>query len=357
MDPIIDLRSDTVTKPTPQMREAMAKAKVGDDVAGDDPSVHELESRVAEMFQMEASLFVPSGTMSNLLAVLCQTRPGDEVLTHKENHVYYYEGGGYAALAGCSIRFVDDDDAPKKGMMTPEALDRAMRGTDIHFPHSKLLTIENTHNRAGGLVWDERVRRMLCDHAHANDLRVHLDGARLWNASVASGVPLYDLVEGCDSISVCLSKGLGCPVGSMLVSDRETIEMARHKRKLLGGGMRQSGILAAAALHAFDHHHIDRLSEDHRRAKRLAKEIAPLSMFDFDPNSVETNLVYAKLSQEAVRSRGDAFVWQELLEEIGIRCYAESRSTLRFVTHLDLDDDLVAQVPDRLQSMSESISA
>lgn len=357
MEPIIDLRSDTVTRPTPQMREAMAAAEVGDDVAGDDPSVIELETRGAELFHKEAALFVPSGTMGNLLAILAQTRPGDEILTHAENHIYYYEGGGYAAIAGCSIRFVDEIGASKPGMLTPDALDRAMRGSDIHFPHSTLLTIENTHNRAGGLVWDEGDRVALCEHAHVKGLRVHLDGARLWNASVASGVPFHDLVEGCDSISVCLSKGLGCPVGSLLVSDRETIAIARHKRKLLGGGMRQSGILAAAAIHALDHHHIDRLSEDHRRASLLASEVAQLPIFEFDPQSVETNLVYAALSERAIELRGDAFVWQDLLDEIGIRCYAESRTTLRFVTHLDLDDELVAYVPDRLGALCDEIGA
>lgn len=357
MPSIIDLRSDTVTRPTPQMRDAMAVAVVGDDVAGDDPSVIELESRAAALFRKEAALFVPSGTMGNLLAILSQTRPGDEILTHAENHVYYYEGGGYAAVAGCSVRFVDDHDAPKTGMMTPDALDRAIRGSDIHFPHSTLLSIENTHNRAGGIVWNEKDRAALCERAHQQGLRVHLDGARLWNASVASGNPLHELVNGCDSVSVCLSKGLGCPVGSLLVSDRETIASARHKRKLLGGGMRQSGILAAAAIHALDHHHIDRLSEDHRRASMLAEEIAQLPIFDFDPQRVETNLVYAALSKRAIEDRGDAFAWQDQLEEIGIRCYAESRTTLRFVTHLDLDDDQIAQVSDRLGRVCEDMRA
>lgn len=351
MDPVIDMRSDTVTRPTPEMREAMARARVGDDVAGDDPSVNELETRAAALFSKEAALFVPSGTMGNLLGVLAQTSPGDEILTHNENHVYYYEGGGYAAIAGCSIRFVDDQDAPKRGMMTPESLGQAMRGNDVHFPRSRLLTIENTHNRAGGLVWPEHTRRALCDAAHESGLRVHMDGARLWNASVASGVALSELVDGCDSVSVCLSKGLGCPVGSLLVSDRETIQTARHKRKMLGGGMRQAGILAAAAIHALDHHHIDRLSEDHRRAKQLAIELAKLPTFDFNPELVETNLVYAKLSREAVEARGDAYVWQDLLDEAGVRCYAESRGTLRFVTHLDLDDELVSMVPERLAEL------
>ena len=348
MEHTIDLRSDTVTRPTPEMREAMARAEVGDDVAGDDPSVKELESRVAGLFKKEAALFVPSGTMGNILGILAQTRPGDEILTHSENHVYYYEGGGYAAVAGCSIRFVDDEDAPKRGMMTPAALGRAMRGADIHFPRSSLLSIENTHNRAGGLVWPEETRKAVCDHAHESGLRVHMDGARLWNASVASGVALDALVDGCDSVSVCLSKGLGCPVGSMLVADRATIDIARHKRKMLGGGMRQAGIVAAAAIHALEHHHIDRLAEDHRRAKLLANEVAKLPLFELDPEDVETNLIYARLNQEAIDARGDAFVWQSILDEIGIRCYAESDTTLRFVTHLDLGDEDIQLAAERM---------
>ena len=351
MQPIIDFRSDTVTRPTPEMREAMNLAQVGDDVAGDDPSVNELEARTAEKFGKEAALFVPSGTMGNLLAILSQTRPGDEILTHDESHIYYYEGGGYAAVAGCSVRFVHDDDAPKRGTLTPESLDRAMRGDDIHFPRTTLLTIENTHNRAGGIVWPEDQRRQLCKHAHDRGLRVHTDGARIWNASIASGKSLQELAEESDTLSACLSKGLGCPVGSVLVGDLETIDIARHKRKMLGGGMRQAGILAGAALYAFDHH-IDRLADDHRRAKHLANELATLPMFDFEPESVETNLVYARLTPEAINRRGDAFAWQDLLKEEGLLCYAESATTLRFVTHLDLNDEHIAMAPDRVRSLS-----
>lgn len=349
MEPVLDFRSDTVTRPTPAMREAMMHARVGDDVAGDDPSVNELQDRVAQMFAKQAALFVPSGTMGNLLAILSQTRPGDEILTHDESHVYYYEGGGYAAVAGCSIRFIDDADAPKRGTLTPESLDRMLRGSDTHFPRSALVTIENSHNRAGGIVWPEDLRRQLCDHAHERGLRVHTDGARIWNASIALGRPLHELAEGSDTLSVCLSKGLGCPVGSVLVGDRETIAIARHKRKMLGGGMRQAGVLAAAAIHAFEHHHIDRLTEDHRRARALADDLATLPIFDFDPASVETNLIYARLAPGAIAERGDAFVWQDLLDQLGVRCYAESKSTLRFVTHLDLDDEHIEAVPHRLQ--------
>lgn len=350
MEPIIDMRSDTVTRPTPQMRDAMASAQVGDDVAGDDPTVNELEQRAAKMFGKQAALLTPSGTMANLLAILAQTRPGDEFLTHDESHIYYYEGGGYASVAGCSVRFVSSNDAPAAGLMTPEALIQAMRGHDVHYPKSTLLTLENTHNRGGGIVWPEPLRRAVCDAAHEHGLRVHTDGARIWNASIASGVPLYELAEGSDTLSACLSKGLGCPVGSILVGDQGTIDRARHKRKMLGGGMRQAGIIAAAALHAFDHHHFDRLDEDHRRARQLAEALSTLPIFDFDPASVQTNLVYAKLTEKALDAQGDAFAWQDLLETVGVRCYAESRTTLRFVTHLDLNEELCNEVPERLKA-------
>lgn len=346
----IDLRSDTVTRPTPDMRQAMASAQVGDDVMGDDPSVIRLEERAAQLFGKPAALFTPSGTMANLLAILAQTRPGDEILTNNESHVYYYEGGGYAALAGCSVRFVDDADAPKRGLMTPGSLSAAMRGADVHYPISTLLTIENTHNRGGGVCWATDLLDEVTDRAHESGLRVHCDGARIWNAACATGVSLERLARGVDTLSACLSKGLGCPVGSVLVGDRETIELARHKRKMLGGGMRQAGILAAAGLYALDHH-LDRLAEDHQRARRLAHDLAELPMFDFDPGSVETNLVYARLTEQAMTVHGDAFAWQGRLATVGVLCFAESRTTLRFVTHLDLSDEQVGQVAPRLAGL------
>ena len=353
MEPIIDLRSDTVTRPTPEMREAMARAVVGDDVAGDDPTVHELEARVAMLFGKQAGLFTPSGTMANLLAVLSQTQPGDEILTHHESHIYYYEGGGYASVAGCSIRFIDDSDAPIPGTMTPEAFERALRGSDIHFPCSRLVTIENTHNRGGGVVWPDLLRKQFCDVAADRGLKVHTDGARIWNASIASGIPLHELAEGSDTLSACLSKGLGCPVGSVLVGDQKTIDIARHKRKMLGGGMRQAGVIAAAGLHALDHHHLDRLAEDHRRASELASALSQLPIFDIDSSRVATNLVYAKLQAHALDAHGDVFSWQNLLESVGVRCYAESRDTLRFVTHLDINDELLELVPSRVLQLTK----
>lgn len=345
----IDLRSDTVTKPTSEMRQAMAAAEVGDDVMGDDPTVLALQERAASLFGKEAALFVPSGTMANLLAILSQTSPGDEILTHRESHVYYYEGGGYAAVAGCSIKFVDDADAPKRGLMTPDSMSHALRPSDIHFPKPKLFTIENTHNRAGGVVWPGELLKQTCSTAKQAGLRIHTDGARIWNAAIAQGTDLQELAAHTNTLSACLSKGLGCPVGSVLIGDQETIEIARHKRKMLGGGMRQAGVLAAAGLHALDHH-FERLVEDHMRAHRLAEGLAQLPMFDFDPSTVETNLVYAKLAPSAVAESGDAFVWERKLGSIGVLCFAESAHTVRFVTHLDIDDNMVKEAVLRIQS-------
>jgi len=346
----IDLRSDTVTRPTPAMRRAMYDAEVGDDVMRTDPTVIALEERVADLFGKQAALFTASGTMANLLAILSQTVPGDEILTHPESHLYYYEGGGYAALGGCSIRFVEDQNPPKPGTMSAKALGEALRPSDSHFPRPKLFTIENTHNRAGGVVWAMETLGEICTCAKQAGLRIHTDGARIWNAASVLGIDLATLTRDSDTVSACLSKGLGCPVGSLLIGDQETIDLARRKRKMLGGGMRQAGVLAAAGLYALDHH-IDRLELDHARAKRLAKRVAQFPMFDFDPNSVETNLVYARLSQEALERTGDAMLWEARLASVGVLCYAESPTTLRFVTHLDLNDAMIEEAIIRIESL------
>jgi threonine aldolase len=346
----IDLRSDTVTRPTPEMRQAMAKAEVGDDVMRTDPTVIELEERAAELFGKDAALFVPSGTMANLLAILSQTSPGDEVLTHPECHIYYYEAGGYASVAGCSVKFVEDKGSAKLGVMSASSLQDSIRPSDIHFPNPKLFTIENTHNRGGGVIWPMNTLRETCAAAKESGLRIHTDGARIWNAAVGLGVNLKEIAADTDTISACLSKGLGCPVGSILVGDQATIDIARHKRKMLGGGMRQAGILAAAGLFALDHHY-DRLEVDHTRAQKLANELASFSLFDFDPMLVETNLIYAKLAQRIIQEVGDAYVWEQRLKEAGVLCYAESSTTLRFVTHLDLTDVMIEEATSRIQSL------
>ena len=350
MNQPIDLRSDTVTRPTAEMRKAMARAVVGDDVMRTDPTVIALEERAAELFGKQAALFVPSGTMANLLAILAQTSAGDEILAHREGHIFYYEGGGYAAVAGCSIKFVDDADSPKAGVTTAESLRRAIRPSDVHFPTPRLFTIENTHNRGGGVVWPMDVLADTCVSAREAGLRVHTDGARIWNAAVSLGVDLQSLAAHTDTISACLSKGLGCPVGSLLIGDQQVIDIARHKRKMLGGGMRQAGILAAAGLYALDHH-FERLIEDHVQAQKIANSLADLAIFDFDPACVETNLVYAKLSTQAIESVGDAFAWQDKLEAAGVLCYAESAGTIRFVTHLDLSDAMIDEAVRRIGSL------
>jgi threonine aldolase len=349
----IDLRSDTVTKPSDEMRRKMAQASVGDDVMRSDETVIELEERTASLFGKDAALFTPSGTMANLLAILAQTAPGDEIFTHKESHIFYYEAGGYAAVAGCSVKLLHDPDAPKPGVFSTSTLNSAIRNTDVHYPSPKLLTIENTHNRGGGVVWPIDMLTQTCKAAKQASLRVHTDGARIWNASVASQIDLSRLVEDSDTVSACLSKGLGCPVGSLLMGDQQTIDRARHKRKMLGGGMRQTGILAAAGLYALDYN-VGRLETDHQRAKQLALDLAMIKLFDFDPELVETNLVYAKLSDDAINSGGDAFAWESMLGSIGVLCFAESKDTLRFVTHLDLDEVMIQEAVSRIQSVADT---
>jgi len=342
----IDLRSDTVTRPTAPMRAAMTAAEVGDDVMRADPTVLELEARAAGVLGKEAALFVPSGTMANLVAILSQTAPGDELLTHVESHVYYYEAGAYAAIAGASIRFVDDADAPKPGVLTAVALERALRPRDDHFPTPRLLSLENTHNRGGGTVWPLDVLAATSAAAHEAGLAVHLDGARIWNAALALDVAPAEIARHADTISACFSKGLGCPVGSVVAGPRATIDRARHRRKMLGGGLRQAGVIAAAALYALDHH-VEDLRVDHARARTLATRIAALDAFDLDAASVETNLVYATLAARALE-RGDGPFFEARLAEHGVLCFAESPTQLRFVTHRDLADGAVEEAGERI---------
>ena len=329
----IDLRSDTVTRPTDAMREAMARAAVGDDVQEGDPTVRALEARVAELLGKEAAIFVPSGTMANLLAIKTQTRPGDEIVVHEQGHIYHWETGGYAAVAGCSIRLVSGE----RGVFTPEALRRAMRFEDQHCPPTTLVSIENTHNKGGGAVWPLESIDAISGEARALGLRFHVDGARLWNAHVASGESLARIVEGADSVSVCFSKGLGAPVGSALAGDGRTIGLARRWRKMLGGSMRQAGIIAAGAMHALDAH-VDRLAEDHAHAGLLARAIAGCEGMALDPSEVQTNIVFARLAPEAPLE-----VQQKLAEEFcgllaerGVGILSEGDGRVRAVFHLGI---------------------
>jgi threonine aldolase len=322
----VDLRSDTVTKPTPAMRRAMAGAEVGDDVLGDDPTVLKLEEMAAQMLGKEAALFVPSGTMANNVAIKVHTQPGEEILLDWHAHSLCYEVGAPAALSGVLTRPFRS----RRGVPDVDDVAAAITPRSLHSPGTVLLVLENTHNRAGGAVIPLNVHRALYERAKNRGLNVHLDGARLFNAAVATGVPAGDYAAQADSVSFCLSKGLGCPVGSLLCGTREFVEKARRVRKMFGGGMRQAGVLAACGIVALETG-IDRLADDHRNARRLAEGIAGLPGMRVDLESVQTNMVYLDTdlpAAEVVRRLGE----QRVL------CLAVGLNTIRLVTHLDVDE-------------------
>ncbi len=326
----IDLRSDTVTRPTAAMRKAIAEAEVGDDVLGDDPTVIRLQQRVAEMLGKEAALFVPSGSMANLVAIRSQTEPGDEVIGHADSHFYQYEAGSACAVAGCSVRLL----AGNRGQFTPADLRPAIRPANSHFARSRLVVIEHTHNRGGGSIWPLEAIASIRATACEAGLAVHMDGARLMNACVATGIAPHDYAAHADTVSMCFSKGLGAPVGSALAGTAETIRRAHRFRKMFGGGMRQAGILAAAALHALDHH-VDRLAEDHANARRLAEALSEMPHISIDPNEVETNILYFQTDEAA----GTAEQFCRTMHERGVWMLPESTYRARAVTNLDVNAD------------------
>jgi threonine aldolase len=324
------------------MREAMAKAIVGDDVLGDDPTVIELQNRLAGMLGKAAALFVPSGTMSNAIAIKAQTRPGDEIVTHCKSHIYLYEAGGYAALAGCSISLVEG----KRGQMLPDDVQRAIRkvaGSDSHYPDCSLVCAENTANVSGGSIYDQEILDDICEVAHRNDCRAHLDGARVFNAVVGSGSDPARVVRDFDTISVCLSKGLGAPVGSVLVGDHETIAESHRWRKMFGGGMRQSGMLAAGGLYALENN-ISRLSKDHARARLLAEAVNDMDRYSVDLGAVQSNMVYVNYEEEGAKDL------VERLSERGVDVLDLSESTVRAVVHLHITDDDIDRAIDAFKA-------
>jgi threonine aldolase len=327
----IDLRSDTVTRPTPAMRRAMAEAEVGDDVYGEDPNVHRLEERIAERLGFPAALFVPSGTQGNQVAVGVHCRPGEEVILEEGSHAFHYENGALAALWGVQPRVVTG----RRGLFTADQVRTAFRGQDDHLPRSRLLVLENTHNRGGGTVWPLGQFREVVEVARAVGLRIHLDGARLFNAEVALGTPASAWSSLTDSTTVCFSKGLGAPVGSVLAGGREFIAEGRRLRKRLGGGMRQAGILAAACLYALEHH-LARLAEDHANARFLAERLADLPGVSVELDRVETNMVYAEVPVEA-----PALVPR--LRAAGLLVNAVSPHAVRLVCHLDVSREDVGR--------------
>ena len=330
---LIDLRSDTVTRPTKPMLQAMFEAKVGDDVFGEDPSINELEGKTAKIFGMEAGMFCPSGTMTNQVAVKTHTNPMEEVIIEKSNHVYYYEVGGIAFHSGCSIRTIDGD----HGRITPQQIEENIMPKNLHAAETSLVCIENTSNRGGGAYYSLEEMIAISKVCKKHNLKLHLDGARIFNAIVAQHINPAELGKHFDSISVCLSKGLGCPVGSVLLGSKEFIGRARKIRKSFGGGMRQAGFLAAAGIYALDNH-VQRLKDDHRRAKQLGDALKQLPIVD--PNfSVDTNIVIFKLKPG---TNADEFV--KKLDAENIKCFSIGDNKVRMITHLDIDDEQLNKV-------------
>ena len=320
---LVDLRSDTVTRPTEGMRRTMADAPVGDDVFGEDPTVNRLEEYVAERLGKEAALYCPSGTMTNQIGVYVATWRGDEVLLHGGAHIFNYEAGAPALLSGVQVRPMSGEG----GVVSSGALRSSIRPENVHFPRPKLLCLENTHNLAGGKIFPFEEFAAVAAEARSLGLKVHLDGARLFNAEVVTGIPAREWCENVDTVSVCSSKGLGAPVGSLLASDEETIREARRARKAFGGGMRQAGVIAAASLYAFEHH-AERLAEDHECARKLAEGLAEAG-YRVEPP--ETNIVLVEV--------GAAEKFLVELAEKGVLATPRTANTIRFVTHLDVGDE------------------
>lgn len=346
MDKFVDLRSDTVTKPTKEMRQAMAHAEVGDDVYGEDPTINQLEELAAEMVGKAAALFVPSGTMGNQIAALTQTTPGQEVIVDPKMHIFLYEAGGLGKLAGVQTRTLESVD----GCYPSEQLKQAIRGDNIHFPNTGMICLENTLNRAGGVVVSPERLNQVVDIAHQYDVPVHLDGARLFNAAVALGIGADEICQKVDSVQFCLSKGLAAPVGSILAGSKEFITKSRKNRKLLGGGLRQSGILAAAGIIALTKM-VERLAEDHERARRLAAGLAEIPGVFIDLNKVQSNIVVV-----------DCSGWQKtvtqllsILAEHGLLATPFGPQHIRLVLHKDVDDAGVESALEIMQMVSRDL--
>jgi threonine aldolase len=341
MKNIIDLRSDTITKPSPEMRKAMYEAEVGDDVFKEDPTVNKLEDYAAELLGKEAALYVPSGTMGNQICLNVLTDPGDEVICESEAHIFNYESGSPAKLSGIQSMVVKGT----LGVMTVEQVEPFIRPKDAYYmPRTKVIEVENTHNRAGGTIWPMENILELKDLARKNNLYYHLDGARIWNASVATGITVKEYASHFDTISCCLSKGLGAPVGSIIGGDKDFIKEAYRVRKSWGGGMRQVGILAAAGLYALQNN-IERLSEDHRRAKTLAERITEIKNLEINMDACHTNILLFKPLTMTV---SDGIT---KCKEAGLLVIQGTVDTLRAITHLDVNDEEVEKAVDILDKL------
>jgi len=334
---IIDLRSDTITLPTDEMRKAMYEAEVGDDVHREDPTINRLEELSAEVMGKEAALFTTSGTMTNLLGVLTNTRPSDEIIVGSEAHIFWYEVGGASTLGGVVIRTVPNEE---NGKLNAVDVEKAIRAENIHFPTSTLLCLENTHNRCGGAVLTREYTEDISGLAHRHSLKVHLDGARIFNAAIALGVTAKELAAPVDTVGFCLSKGLSAPVGSLFCGTKETIERARKWRKMLGGGMRQAGVIAAAGIVAIEKM-VDRLAEDHANARRLAEGLAQISGLSVRPERVQTNIVNfefpAKVSDFVVK-----------IGERGVKFLSRGGQSVRAVTNRMVSAEDIEEALERI---------
>lgn len=327
----VDLRSDTVTRPTPAMREAMAKAEVGDDVYGEDPTINCLQEMAAARTGTEAALFVPSGTMGNLASILAHCQRGDEVMLGDKSHTFLYEAGGISAVGGIHSRQLPNQ---PDGSLLLSDLEAGLRGPDSHFPPSRLICLENTHNRCGGTYQTPEYFRRVSEFAHSRGLKIHLDGARIFNASVAQGVDVKEFTQYVDSLTFCLSKGLAAPVGSLICGRREFIQRVHRQRKTLGGGMRQAGILAAAGIVALETM-VDRLSEDHARARALAERLGKMRGLVIDMGGPATNMVFLSLAEPVPMSAKEA---AEKLKAGGVLVGVIGARQFRLVTHYEVDD-------------------
>ncbi|MBW3598570.1 MAG: low-specificity L-threonine aldolase [Planctomycetes bacterium] len=342
----IDLRSDTVTRPTPGMRKFIAEAPVGDDVIDVDPTVERLQQLTAELLGKEAAIFMPSGTMTNQSAVRLHCGPGDELLCDANCHIYNYEQGGFAQLSGAVARPVQGE----FGVLRLEQLQGLIRPDNEHFVRTRLVCLENTHNRGAGKIQPYEEVERICRWAHENGLRTHLDGARLFNAAVASGIPADRWSQHFDTVSVCFSKGLGAPVGSGLAGSRELIQEARRHRKLFGGGMRQAGIIAAGALYALENH-IDRLADDHANSQILAEAVRQIEGLKLEPEAVDTNIVIFRVSPELA----SAPELVATLKERGVLTLAIGGLQVRMVTHLDVDESAVRRAVELLRESADAL--
>ena len=337
---LIDLRSDTVTRPTAGMRDAMFSAPVGDDVFEEDPTVNALEAKAANLFGMEAAIFCPSGTMTNQIAIKVHTKPGDEVICDRLSHIYNYEGGGIASNSGASVRLLHGD----HGRFTAQDVVANINPDDVHFPVSRLVSVENTSNKGGGVCWEMSEMKAIAAACRENGLKYHLDGARMYNAIVAKGEKEADYGSIFDTISLCLSKGLGSPIGSLLMGTKADIKQARRVRKVFGGGMRQVGFLAAAAIFALDNQ-VERLSEDHARARAIGEQLDGLP-FVKEVLPIETNIVVFKLTDQYEQQ-----AFMNKLSDLGVKVVPFGPQTIRMVTHHDFDDDQLQKLGEILKTL------